>query len=53
MLLARADEVIENLLQCKCLLLAQSGLSAMSPYLSAFGAERTWRDGGGLSIGRD
>jgi hypothetical protein len=35
-LLARADEVIENLLQCKCLLLAQSGqieTSAICPLL--------------------
>jgi hypothetical protein len=24
--------------------MAQSGLSAMSSYLSAFGAKRTWRD---------
>jgi len=27
-----------------CRLMAQSGLSAMSSYLSAFGAKRTWRD---------
>ena len=47
LLLGRADEVIEytvtrvSLLHCMSPLLAQSGLSAMSSYLSALGAPDT------------
>ena len=40
----RGDRIAGLLLRRVSPLLAQSGLSARSPYLSAFGAKRTWRD---------